>query len=709
MSIAPSPASAVNDAGAPNSRESELGTSPAEAARAAPGSRVRAACFALLGNPNTGKTTLFNRLCGLRSRTANFPGSTVEAHMGNCRAGDPRPAHRSPGAVADAPPSAYHIVDLPGLYSLYLDRPESRVVRDYLEGRVHFDRAPEALLIVADATNLPRNLVFVAQALQIGLPAVVALNMSDLAQKRGLTIDARQMSEYLGVSVVPICARSGAGIEALLQAMGNPRPSTATLPDPRACASTSEHASACATWADNLVAQSVGGDRAVGAAHDTFTDRLDAAFTHPVLGLAVFALVMTGLFYAIFALATVPMNLIESLFGALGEWTDRGFAALDAAWGWHLADGALHDLLIDGVIAGVSGTVVFLPQICLLFFLISLLEDTGYLARASFVMDRLMRRFGLPGQAFVPLLSAHACAIPAIMSARLIPDQRDRFATILVAPFLSCSARLPVYVLLISMLFVGRPWLAGLAFAACYAAGALAALLTALLFRRTILKGPSRPMVLELPTYKMPSLRTALATMLDRGATFLRKAGTVILAISIVLWWLSAYPKAPAAGAGSEATAVHIDDAGAVGAPAASNQLASSFAGRIGRTIEPAFRPLGYDWQLTIGVLTSFAAREVFVSTMSVLFANQDDADSADVRERIAAAQRDDGTPVFTTATSASLLVFYVLAMQCLPTLVVTRRETGGWKWAALQFAYMTIVAYSAALLTYQGLTMAGL
>ncbi len=681
-------------------------------------------CIALMGNPNTGKTTLFNRLCGLRTKTANFPGSTVEAHIGTC--------------ALDAGAPASHIVDLPGIYSLYLDRPESLIARDYLEGRIHFDREPEALLVVVDATNLSRNLVFAGQALQLGLPAVIALNMSDLAQKRGLTIDAAQMSEYLGVDVVPVCARTGEGFDRLKHALSRPRISTAALPDPQAFASTSEFTSAGARWANGVFAQSVGGAQAVGGgseAHDTFTDRLDAAFTHPVLGLAMFVAVMAGLFWTIFAIAGVPMDLIETTFALLGGWTHSGFEWMDARFGWQLSDGPLHDLIVDGVIAGIAGTVVFLPQICLLFFLISLLEDTGYLARASFVMDRLLRRFGLPGQAFVPMLSAHACAIPAIMATRLIPDQRDRFAAILVTPFLSCSARLPVYVLLISVLFADRPLLAGLAFTGCYALGATAALLTALLFRRTILKGPSRPMVLELPSYKMPSIRNALLVTYDRAMIFLRKAGTVIVAICIVLWWLGSYPivdppaeavqlrerasqivqgREPSAEmrvSGGEASMIEpqasMDEADELLVQADAierrHAKAGSFIGRIGRTVEPVFAPLGYDWQLSIGVLSSFLAREVFVSTMAVVLvgADEDEAEEDTVRQKLLQSTRGDGSPVFTTATSASLLVFYVLAMQCLPTLAVTRRETGSWKWALLQLGYMTAVAYVFALVTY--------
>jgi len=643
--------------------------------------------IALLGNPNTGKTTLFNRICGVRSKTANFPGSTVEARIGA----------RSHGGAA------YELIDLPGLYGLNLDRPESTFCKAFLAGRIESASRPDAVLIVADATNLSRNLIFVSQALQQGLPAVVALNMIDLAQKGGLTIDVQKLGEHLGVPVVPICARTGEGVDGLLARLGSPAHSEANLPDPTLAQGASD-------WAGEVVARSVGGAQAVGATGETFTDRLDLAFTHPVLGLLVFASIMTGLFWTIFALATVPMDLIELLFARLGDIT-----------GAVLPPGAVHNLVVDGVIAGIAGVVVFLPQICILFFLLSLLEDTGYLARAAFVTDRVLRRFGLPGQAFVPLLSAHACAIPAIMSARLIPDPRDRLATVIVAPFMSCSARVPVYVLIIGMLFANNALHAGLAFTACYVLGALAALFSALLIRRTFLRGPSRPMVLELPTYKLPSLRTALLTTYDRSVVFLRNAGTVIVAICIVLWWLGEYPHVspPAEAASMRAEA----EQRAATEPAAAEALAlqadiiearhakaHSFIGRIGRAAEPALEPLGYDWQLTIGVLSSLLAREVFVSTMSVMLAGTEDdpAENDTVRERIVHATRTDGKPLFTTPVAASLLVFYVLAMQCLPTLAVTRRETGTWKWAFVQLGYMTGLAYLASLGVYHGLLALG-
>jgi ferrous iron transport protein B len=418
---------------------------------------------------------------------------------------------------------------------------------------------------------------------------------------------------------------------------------------------------------------------------------------------------MAGLFWTLFALAALPMDLIEATFVRLG--------ALLGEW---LPPGPLHDLLAEGIVGGIAGTVVFLPQICLLFFLISLLEDTGYLARAAFVMDRVLCRFGLPGHAFVPLLTAHACALPGIMATRLIPDRRDRLATILVAPMMSCSARLPVYVLLTSLLFADRPLLAGLAFAACYALGSLATFATALLLGRTVLKGRARPMVLELPSYKIPSLSNAVLAAKDQGWVFLRTAGTVIMAICVVMWWLSAYPRvappaeALALRARAEAPGVPGPEAAALVGNAerleAKARQAGSFAGMLGRAVQPAFAPLGYDWQLTVGVLTSFLAREVFVSTMSVLVSGASDADVADhgVIDRIRGSTRDDGQPLFTPATSASLLVFFVLAMQCLPTLTVTRRETGGLKWAGAQFAYMSGLAYVFALITFHGLRLFG-
>jgi ferrous iron transport protein B len=394
--------------------------------------------IALIGNPNTGKTTIFNRLCGTRAKTSNFPGTTTSARTGRAIVGTD---------------TAVEILDLPGLYQVSLDAPEAKIVRDLLASDVSSPRRIDAVLVVVDACNLTRNLVLTGELLAYGLPVVVALNMVDLAQRRGLTLDAARLGLHLGCRVVPVVARRGLGLDDVRLALGDAltaRPAADS--GERIGVPADMSAASLARWADAIVEDSVGGSRAIGSGADTLTERLDKTFTHPVLGLAVFVAVMVGLFWTLFALATVPMDLIETTFTRLGGWV-----------GDVLPPGLVHDLVSKGIIGGIAGTVVFLPQICLLFFLISLLEDTGYLARAAFVMDRLLCRFGLPGHAFVPLLTSHACALPGIMSTRLIPDRRDRLTTILVAPFMSCSARLPVYVLLTALLFAGRPLLGGVA------------------------------------------------------------------------------------------------------------------------------------------------------------------------------------------------------------------------------------------------------
>ena len=633
--------------------------------------------IALLGNPNTGKTTLFNALCGSRAKTANFPGTTTSVRSGHC----------------DVNGRRVDIIDLPGVYDLRYNAPETRIVRSVLAGER--GAPPELVVVLVDACNVTRNLVLVGELLSYGQPVVVALNMVDLAQRRGLMLKTDVMAQRLGVPVVPMVARKGQGLEAFRVAvastMARTLPTSRPSDLPLADAATTE---ALTDWAESIVEQSTTGTRA--AATDTLAERLDRVFTHPVLGLATFAAVMAVLFYTLFTLATVPMDLIEATFATLGDLARS-----------QLPEGPVRDLLTDGIVGGIAGTVVFLPQICLLFFFISLLEDTGYLARAAFVMDRLLHRFGLPGHSFVPLLTSHACALPGIMSTRLIPDRRDRLATILVAPFMSCSARLPVYVLLTSLIFADRPALAALAFVGCYVLGAAAALFSAVLFGRTILKGRARPMVLELPTYKVPSLRNALLTAKDQGVMFLRTAGTVIIAICIIMWWLSAYPKVEP-GPDVQALRAQGLDADADILQTRAEQ-AGSFAGQLGRLAEPVFRPLGFDWQLTVGVLTSFLAREVFVSTMSVLVGGGGDAEVDEgVIARIHAMTRSDGSLVFTPATAAAALVFFVLAMQCLPTLAVTRRETGHIRYALVQLGYMSTMAYVVALVVHQGLLALG-
>lgn len=641
----------------------------------------------LAGNPNTGKTTLFNALCGARAKTSNFPGTTTAVRTG-----------RSAWVGVDHP---IDVLDLPGIYDLHLDLPECEIARAALIGVG--PPTLDAVIVVVDACNLPRNLVLVGQLLASEHRVVVALNMTDLAQRRGIAIDASALSARLGVPVVPMVARKHAGLPALRAAV-----LTARRTRPSDLPSSAAGMDALVAWAESLAADVTSADAKVAGVADTLTERLDHVLTHPVFGMFVFLAVMGGLFWTLFALATIPMDLIEATFAGLGQVVND-----------LLPPGPICDLIAQGVVGGIAGTVVFLPQICLLFFLITLLEDTGYLARAAFVLDRLLSRFGLPGHAFVPLLTAHACALPGIMSARLIHDPRDRLATILIAPFMSCSARLPVYVLLTTLLFGGRPAAAGLAFAGCYLLGAGAAMFTAFVFGRTILRGRPSPMILELPTYKKPSLRNALLAAKDQGLSFLSTAGTVIVTICIVMWWLSAYPRVPvtsevqALRQQAAAPDVPLERAAALREEADLLQSkaaqAGSHAGRIGQAVAPIFKPLGFDWQLTVGVLTSFLAREVFVSTMSVLAGGQAASDVDEgVVTRIRSMTREDGALVFTPAAAAAALVFFVLAMQCLPTLTVTRKETGHIKYAALQLGYMSGLAYIVAFIVHQGLRLAG-
>jgi ferrous iron transport protein B len=647
---------------------------------------------ALVGNPNAGKTTLFNALTGLRAKTANFPGTTVERRVGRVRLGEKQIV----------------LVDLPGLYSLESSSPEEKIASDALRGRLENHPAPNAALVVADATNLERNLFLVSQVLELDCPVIVALNMMDMARREGIHIDVAKLRAELGCPVIPISARSGLGLAELKQELERlatgKKSAVAAHPKP-ACAL------GCAgcpyqaryEWTEKISMRVM---NAAEARRSARTEKLDEIFTHPVAGVVVFQIVMLSLFALIFWVAQIPMNLISALFENLGAWIAV-----------HTPAGDFQSLLVNGVIGGVGGVLVFLPQICILFFALSRLEDTGYLARAALVMDRIMRRLGLPGKAFVPMLSAHACAIPAIMATRVIENPRDRLVTILITPLLTCSARIPVYAMVTALLFPHSPFKAALVFTGAYATGALAAVGAALVFNRTILPGGSRPLLIELPPYRLPSLQTALLTTFDRAKIFVKQAGTIILLASLVLWGLSHYPHSPPppAAVALEQQAGQLDQTGQTSAAAQlrveadhltqQSALQNSAAGRIGRFIEPVLRPLGYDWQIGIGILSSFAAREVIVSTLAIVYGvGQDAAEhhSASLYDSLRHATRSDGTPMFTTATCASLLVYYILAAQCLSTTAVVRRETGGWKWPLFQIFYMTGLAYVCAFLVYQ-------
>ncbi len=653
----------------------------------------------LTGNPNVGKTTLFNALTGLKARTANFPGTTVEHRACNLDAG----GHQ------------VELIDLPGIYSLKAATPEERIANDLIHGKAHGIAKPDAMIVVANASNIERSLFLISQLLENDLPTIVVLNMIDIANRHGIHVDADKLSAELGCLVLPTIAKSNHGIDQLkdeiVRLMDHvPRvtkfagPSVAHCDSCGGCPFQSRY-----SWSEGVAARCV---NTPGVARGSRTEKIDKVLTHPIMGLASFAVVMLALFYLIFSVATVPMDLIDSLFARVGVFVARVVPA-----------GDLRSLLVDGIVGGVGGMLVFLPQICILFFFLGLLEDSGYLARAAFVMDRLMGRIGLPGTAFVPLLSAHACAVPAIMSTRVIQDPRDRLVTILVAPLMTCSARIPVYAMVTALLFPKSPAHAALVFTGAYLLGIFAALLMAFIFKKTILPGDSKPLVLELPEYKVPGLRTIFLYTWDRAKVFIQQAGTIILMISVILWGLATYPKSEvpvhALELTRQANAAELqgltEKAESLNKEADSFScqyaLSRSFAGRLGKLIEPVVRPLGFDWQIGIGIITSFAAREVIVSTLAVVYGLGDDAvgDSPDgLYATMRKAHRSDGTPVFTAATSLSLLVFYVLAMQCLPTQAVTRRETNSWKWPIFQFAYMTVLAYGASLFTFQFLKAIG-
>jgi len=705
----------------------------------------------LIGNPNAGKTALFNALTGLRAKTANYPGITVDVRRGNVRLGNDESAE---------------LLDLPGLYSLDALTPEEEVAEAALRGEIAGQAAPDAVLLVIDATNLQRNLFLASEVLEMGHPTVIALSLIDAARASEIEVNVEALSQQLRCPVVPVSSRTGEGLGKLRETLASTLAADPLQIISHEAGSCTAGCNSCPfvdryQWADKIAEQTV----RTSASHGRRTDAIDAWLTKPAVGIVAFLLVMLGVFYLIFSFAQVPMALVEQVFGLAGSWADRllpeqavgglmwkggamaaalavfavayrvaevrwravtGIAAVaGSAWVATLSPLDFRSLVIDGVIGGVGGVIVFLPQICILFFFISLLEDSGYLARAAFVMERVMRSVGLPGKAFVPMLSAHACAIPGIMAARVIDNWRDRLVTILVLPLMTCSARLPVYAMVAALLFGDSPAQAAAVFVGAYLLGIAAALGSALFLKKSILPGETVPLVLELPSYRLPSLRNALLTVVDRASIFVRKAGTAILLISVVLWALATFPKLPDEKVPAEAAAkiARLEQSAAAAEGQAAEELlveagrirdkeslAFSAAGRIGRAVQPIFAPLGFDWQINVGVISSFAAREVVVSALAVIYGiGEDAAEETDtLTETLQRQQHADGTPVFTTATSLSLLVFYVLAMQCLPTQVVTRRETGSWKWGILQLGYMTLLAYVAALITYQSLSALG-
>ncbi|GIW41805.1 MAG: ferrous iron transporter B [Candidatus Binatia bacterium] len=710
---------------------------------------------AVVGNPNTGKTTLFNALTGLRHRTANYPGVTIESAVGETEVAGRKLV----------------LVDLPGSYSLAPQAPDELVAVEVLLGKAPGTEPPDVVLCVVDASNLERNLYLVSQVLEIGRPVVVALTMTDVARRQGVQIDVARLAGRLGVPVVPVLAHRRIGVErlraALLEAAtgGSPGRRHVILPElfERKVAELSR--SLASNGSDGVprfllerLLLDVEGyvERELGRAYgpgltdqvrrmreelaragfrvphleverrydwiasvvrdvvrrsevggETWTDRIDRVVTHKVWGALLFLGSMALVFQAIFSWAVPLMDLLDAAFGRLG-------AAVGAA----LPEGPVRSLLVDGVIGGVGAVVVFLPQIAILFGLLTVLEDSGYMARAAFLMDRIMASFGLSGRSFLPLLSSFACAVPGIMSTRAIENRRDRLATILIAPLMSCSARLPVYVLFISAFvpaktvwgFVG---LQGLTLFSLYMLGLVVAPLVAYLLKRTLLRGPAVPFLLELPAYKLPSWRVVLFRMYDRSWAFLRRAGTIILASTILVWALSYYPAHREVREEFELLRSRAtpEEIARLEALEAGERLRRSFLGRAGHLIEPVVAPLGWDWKIGMATIASFPAREVVIAALGTIYnvGSRNGEDAMALRDALRAERRPDGRPVFTTAVALSIMVFFALCCQCVATLATIRRETNSWTYPAFTFAYMTTLAYLGAFLAYRVGTALGL
>lgn len=693
---------------------------------------------AIIGNPNTGKTTLFNALTGLRQRVGNFAGVTVERVEGG---------FKGPGG------RRITVLDLPGSYSLSAGSPDEQVALEVLLSRDADQWQPDVVLVVVDAVHLERNLFLASQIIELGIPVVIALNQFDVAQDEGITIDIPELIHALGVPIVPTVATRGEGLDPLKKALIT----ATTLPVPArrftmppAVADALASLTACLTsagltdsaagmealrllgvqkqeahlatvprlraevqdamatlrdlgytpnrleselryaWIAEVVEQTVARPRTI---KQNLSDRIDRVVLHRVFGPMLFLALMAVVFQAVFSWAAPLMDGIEVLIGAMGS-----------AVGDRLADGDLRSLVVDGVFGGVGSVLVFLPQIAILFAFITLLEHSGYMARAAFLMDRIMRTVGLHGKSFIPMLSGYACAVPGVMATRTIEDPKDRLATIMVVPLMSCSARLPVYTLLIGAFVPATSLMPGLTLQGAtmlgmYLLGTVVALLVAAVFKRTLLKGPVRPMILELPPYRLPSARSLLVSVAQRCQLFLRRAGTVILALSILLWAMATFPRASI-------------DPTLPDAAQQEQQLGHSVLGRIGHAIEPVVRPLGYDWKIGVSIAASFAAREVFVSTMGTIYGVGSENEAA-LTQKLQTETDASGTRVYTPLVAIGLMVFYVFALMCISTVAVTVREAGGgalgWKWASIQFAYMLALAYAGAWIVYAGGTALGL
>ncbi len=655
--------------------------------------------IALAGNPNAGKTTLFNALTGMRQKVANYPGVTVERKEGFWR--------------LDGGKKNLHLIDIPGLYSLDATSLDEQIARDVLTGKVAGLQKPDVVIAVVDATNLERNLYLVTQLLEYKIPVVIALTMIDAAEKQSIEIDTKKLAALLQVPVVSINAKQKFGIEKLAEVIlkaveteqiQHPVWLSETDFDDEIHLSLTDDARvnrpifARYNFISDVYQETV---KPKDTQERSISEKIDRVLTHKFFGLVILIGILLLVFQTIFSWASLPMDLLDQGFGALGNFLRA-----------QMSEGILSDLIVDGVIAGVGGVLVFLPQILLLFLFISILEDTGYMARAAFLLDKLMSRVGLHGKAFLPLMSSFACAIPGIMAARTIENPKDRLATILIAPFMSCSARLPVYTLMIATFFAGQTVfgfisLGAILILAMYALGIFVAVGVAFILKRTLLKSPPPPFVMELPPYRLPNFRAVFQNMFVRAGLFLKRAGTVILAISILLWALTYFPRSE--DVKSSASIVQSQEQSETSNPnpeivQEGAQIQNSYAGTLGHAIEPVIRPLGFDWKIGVALIASFAAREVLVSTLSIIYNVGKDADAENetLIQAIKEAKRDDGTPAWTPLTALTLMVFFVLAMQCMSTVAVVRRETNSWSWTLFMVGYMTGLAYLAAFLTCQ-------
>lgn len=645
--------------------------------------------IALLGNPNTGKSSVFNMLTGLRQQVGNFPGVTVDKKFG----------------VFNLSNEDHTLIDFPGTYSIYPRSKDEQVVYDVLKNEQHPDY-PELAIVVADESNLERNLFLFTQVYDLQIPVILVLNMADLAKKNGKSINITALEEaFPGAKIVETTARVGMGKERLLQAIqtiSKEKHTERFYANARICdLDDSKGQETEATERYGLINEILKRVQTTSTNKTEQTsNKLDRILVHPIFGYLIFGGILMIIFQFIFAFAAYPMDFIDGVFADFSAWLSQ-----------ELPTGLFSDLISQGIVPGIGGVLVFIPQIALLFFFIALLEESGYLARVVFIMDRIMRPLGLNGKSVVPLLSSVACAIPGVMATRTISDWKERMITILVAPLMSCSARIPVYTLLIALVIpkatvLGFLNLQGLVLFGLYTLGLVAALLIAALLKLLIKTREKGFLLLELPSYKSPRWGNVGITVWEKVRVFVWDAGKVILAISIILWAMATFGpgdrmEKAALNAENHAKEMKLSQ-NETERFVASAKLENSYIGIMGKGLEPVIKPLGYDWKIGISLITSFAAREVFVGSLATIYAVQEDGgENKRLIDRMRSERRADGTPVYSLASGASLMVFYVFAMQCMATLAVVKRETKSWKWPLIQMGFMGALAYLGAFITY--------